>query len=96
MTPSETALTRTPREAYSIASERLAATSPPLVRAGSADGLVLSALSTRLVETFTTCPLPLATISAIASWVMRKKPVTFTAVIASYSSNVYSVNGLPM
>jgi hypothetical protein len=30
ITPSDTALTRTPREAYSIASERVAATSPPL------------------------------------------------------------------
>ncbi len=49
-------------------------TSPPLVRAGSADGRVLSALSTRLVETFTTCPLPRSTMSAIASWVMSKNP----------------------
>ena len=32
MTPSETALTRTPRDAYSIASERVTAASPPLVR----------------------------------------------------------------
>ena len=38
---------RRSREANSIASEPLAATSPPLVRAASADGLVLSALSTR-------------------------------------------------
>ena len=57
MTPSETALTRTPREAYSIASERLAATSPPLVRAGSAEGRCCPAWSTRVVEMFTTCPL---------------------------------------
>ena len=83
MTPSETALTRTPREAYSIARDRLAATSPPFVRAGSADGLVLSAWSTRLVETFTTCPLPRSTISAIASCVMWKNPVRFTAMIAA-------------
>ena len=34
---------RSPRDAYSMASERVTATSPPLVRAGSAEGLVLSA-----------------------------------------------------
>jgi hypothetical protein len=33
MTPGATAFTRTPREAYSIASERVTAASPPLVRA---------------------------------------------------------------
>jgi hypothetical protein len=83
MTPSETALTRTPREAYSIASERLTATSPPLVSAGSAEGLLLSGCSTRLVEMFTTWPLPWSTICAIASWVMRKNPLRFTVVIAA-------------
>ena len=62
MTPSETAFTRTPREAYSIASERVTATRPPLVSAASADGRVLSAWSTRLVEMFTTCPPPWSTI----------------------------------
>ncbi len=41
-------------------------------------------------------PAALATISAIAGWVMRKKPVRFTAVIASQSSNVASVNGSPV
>ena len=57
MTPRATALTRTPCDAYSIASERATAASPPLVRAASAAG-VLSAWSTRLVLTLTTCPLP--------------------------------------
>jgi len=83
MTPSETAFTRTSCEAYSIASERVAATSTPLVGAGSADGLALAAWSTGLVETFTTCPRPRSTISAIASLAMWKNPVRFTAVIAA-------------
>ena len=65
MTPSETALNRTPRDAYSIASDRVTATSPPLVRAGSAAGRWLSAWSTRLVEMFTTWPPPPLTISGI-------------------------------
>ena len=38
MTPSETAFTRTPRDAYSIASERVTAASPPLVRDGQRGG----------------------------------------------------------
>src|SRR3954451_15884442 len=40
ITPRETALTRIPRDAYSIASDRVTAASPPLVRAGSAAGLL--------------------------------------------------------
>ena len=83
ITPSETAFTRTPREAYSIASERLAATSPPLVRAGSAEGRLLSAWSTREVEMLTTCPLRRATICSMASCVMWKNPARLTAVIAA-------------
>ena len=37
MTPGATAFTRTPRDAYSIASERVTAASPPLVSDASAD-----------------------------------------------------------
>ena len=38
MTPGATALTRMPRSAYSIASDRVTASSPPLVSDASADG----------------------------------------------------------
>ena len=62
MTPGATALTRTPRDAYSIASERVTAASPPLVSDASAEGRLLSAWSTRLVVMLTTWPLPCATI----------------------------------
>ena len=41
--PRATAFTRIPRDAYSIASERVTAAKPPLVRAGSAAGILLSA-----------------------------------------------------
>ena len=81
MTPGATALTRTPRDAYSIASERVTAANPPLVRAVSAAGLMLSAWSTRLVVMFTTWPLPCATICSITRWERWKKPARFTAVI---------------
>ena len=54
ITPSETALTRTPREAYSIASDLTTAARPPLVSAVSAQGRLLSAWSTRLVLMLTT------------------------------------------
>ena len=96
MTPGATALTRTPRDAYSIASERVTAASPPLVSDASAEGSLLSAWSTRLVVMLTTWPLPWATICPITRWVMWKNPARFTAVIAEKSSGVYSVNGLPM
>ena len=82
MIPRETALTRTPCDAYSIASERVTATSPPLVRAASAAGLVRSAWSTRLVLTLTMWPPPWVTICRMARCVMWKNPARFTAVIA--------------
>ena len=88
MTPRDTALTRTPRDAYSIASDRVTAASPPLVRAASADGLVLSAWSTRLVEMLTTWPPPWVTICCTARWVTWKNPARFTAVMAAKSSGV--------
>ena len=44
--PGATALTRIPREAYSIASERVTAANPPLVRATRADGRLLLGRST--------------------------------------------------
>ena len=40
MTPGETALTRMPREAYSMASDLVAAARPPLVSAVRTDGLL--------------------------------------------------------
>src|SRR5580704_969665 len=58
MTPSETAFTRRPRAAYSIASDPVTATNPPLVSVCSALGLVLSAYSTNVVETLTMWPAP--------------------------------------
>jgi hypothetical protein len=60
-------LTRTPRDAYSVASERVTTASPPLVCAASADGVVLLAWSTRLVVTLTTWPLPWLTIRRMVS-----------------------------
>ena len=45
MTPGATALTRTPRAAYSMASDLVTAASPPLVSDASADGTL-----TRLVD----------------------------------------------
>src|SRR5258705_5536778 len=86
MTPRETALTRTPRDAYSMASERATATSAPLVREASADGTVLLAWSTRLVLMLTTWPLPWATIWQMARWVIWKNPVRFTAGHAAEAS----------
>ena len=83
MTPGATALTRTPREAYSIASERVTAARPPLVRAARADGRSLLGRSTRLVVMLTMWPLPWSTICRIARWVMWKNPARFTAVIAA-------------
>jgi hypothetical protein len=53
MTPGDTALTRTPRDAYSMANERVTAASPPFVSDARADGLVLSGWSTRLVVMLT-------------------------------------------
>jgi len=38
MTPGETALTRMPREAYSIASDLVAEATPPFVSAARTDG----------------------------------------------------------
>ena len=88
ITPRETALTRTPRAAYSIASERVTAARPPLVRDVSAEGDALLAWSTRLVVMLTTWPPPWATICRIARCVTWKKPARFTAVIAAKSSGV--------
>jgi hypothetical protein len=46
ITPRATALTRTPRDACSIASERVTAASPPLVRDVSAEGRSLDGSDT--------------------------------------------------
>ena len=67
MTPSDTALTRMPRDAYSIASERVTAASPPLVRAASAAGIVLTACSTRVVLMLTMWPLPCVSICGMTA-----------------------------
>ena len=49
MMPGDTALTRMPFLAYSIASDLVAAFRPPLVSEASTDGTLLLAWSTRLV-----------------------------------------------
>ena len=54
MTPRATALTRTPRVAYSIASARVTAASPPFVSEVSAECESLLAWSTKLVVMLTT------------------------------------------
>ena len=46
--------------------------------------------------TCTTWPLPCFSISAIANWVMRKKPARLTPSAPAKSASVYSVNGLAM
>src|SRR3954471_1315863 len=63
MTPSATTLARTPCDAYSMASERVTAASPPLVRAARADGDLLSAWATRLVGAVAMWRLPWINIS---------------------------------
>ena len=78
MMPGATAFTRMPRLAYSIASDLVAASRPPLVRDASTDGTPLMAWSTRLVVMFTTWPPPCFTISAMARCVMWKKPARLT------------------
>ncbi len=83
MTPGAIALTRTPRDAYSVASARVAAATPPLVREVSADGLALLAWSTRLVVMLTMWPLPCIAICSMARWVMWKNPARLTAVTAA-------------
>ncbi len=83
MIPGATAFTRTPRDAYSIASERVTASGPPFVRATSAEGLSLTAWSTMLVIMLTTWPLPWVTICRMECCVMWKNPARFTAVPAA-------------
>ena len=79
MTPSETAFARMPRDAYSIASDFVAATRPPLLRVASSAGESACACSTMLVEMFTTCPpRPALSISPITRWLTTKKPVRLT------------------
>ena len=59
MMPGATALTRIPLSAYSIARERVTASSPPLVSDASADGTPLTGWPTSVVVRFTMCPPPL-------------------------------------
>ena len=54
MIPGETAFTRTPFLAYSIASDFVAAFKAPLVRDASIAGTLVMGWSTRLVVTVTT------------------------------------------
>src|SRR5690349_9633009 len=56
MMPGETALTRMPREAYSTASDRVAAAGPPLVSAARTEGTLEFPWSARVAEMLTTWP----------------------------------------
>ena len=79
MTPGETALTRMPREAYSMASDLVAAARPPLVSAVRAAGTLEFAYSAMVAVRLTTWPLPRLSISAMARCVSVKNPVRLTA-----------------
>ena len=80
MMPGATALTRMPRDAYSMASDLVAAASPPLVSAASTEGVLESARSATVALMLTTWPRPRRSISAMASWVTQKNPVRLTPV----------------
>ena len=80
MMPGETALTRMPRAAYSTASDRVAAASPPLVSAVSTAGVLESATSAKVAETLTTWPPYRVAISAMTHWVSQKNPARLTPV----------------
>src|SRR5262249_47539432 len=56
MIPGETPFTRIPKEAYSMASDRVAAASPPFVSAVSTAGVLELATSARASVTLTTSP----------------------------------------
>ena len=83
MMPGETALTRMPREAYSMASDLVAAARPPLVSAASDRGAPESATPARVAETLTTWPPYRVAISAMARWVSQKNPARLTPVMVA-------------
>ena len=66
MLPGATALTRIPLSAYSIASDLVTASSPPLVRDASADGTPFTGWPTSVVVMFTMWPPPWASIRRTA------------------------------
>jgi hypothetical protein len=78
MTPGETALTRMPREAYSMARERVAEARPPLVSAVSAEGTPEFAYSARGGRDVDDVATVRFSISGMARWVSRKNPVRLT------------------
>ena len=78
MMPGDTALTRIPRDAYSMANDFVAADTPPLVSEASTDGTAELGCSTRVVVMLTMWPPPCSSIGAITRWVSVKKPVRFT------------------
>ena len=80
MMPGETALTRIPREAYSTASDLVAAARPPLVSAASTDGAAEFAYSATVALMLTIWPPPRLSISVTARWVSQKNPVRLTLV----------------
>src|SRR5438067_7081165 len=96
MTPGATALTRMPLSAYSIASDLVTASSPPLVRDASTDGTPFTGWPTSVVVTFTMCPPPCASICRTARCETWKNPARFTDSRLAKSASLYSVNGLAM
>src|SRR5262249_56355316 len=74
MIPGETPFTRIPKEAYSMASDRVAAASPPFVSAVSTAGVLELATSARVAVTLTTWPPYRLAISAMARWVTPEEP----------------------
>src|SRR5258707_6317409 len=71
MMPGDTAFTRMPRLAYSIARDCVAALRPHLVSDASTDGTVELAEPTRLVVICTKCPQPYVSSSALADCLIR-------------------------
>ena len=71
-------MTRTPKEAYSTASDRVAAARPPSVSAVSTPGVPEPADPATAAETLTTCPPYRVVIAAMARCVIQKNPVRLT------------------
>ena len=83
MMPGETALTRMPREAYSMARDLVAAARPPLVSAASTDGALELACSARVVgdvDDVAAAPLDHLGDGALGD---RKKPARLTPMTSA-------------
>jgi hypothetical protein len=92
-TPGATALTRMPLSAYSIASDLVTASRPPLVSDASADGTPLTGWFTSVVVRLTTCSAALSEHLPYSPLRDVEEPGQVTASTCSKSAAVYSVNG---